>query len=85
MIKMLARFLGDPGFAKSRRVALYAALVVVLVADLLVPHHHAVFRWERWLGFSAGYGLVSCILIIVVSKFLGHQGGLMKREDFYDD
>jgi hypothetical protein len=24
------------------------------------------------------------VLLIFVSKFLGHQGGLMRREDYYD-
>jgi hypothetical protein len=28
---------------------------------------------------------VSCVIIILVSKFLGHQGGIMQGEDYYDD
>ena len=35
-------------------------------------------------GWSAVYGFGSCVLLIFVSKFLGHQGGLMRREDYYD-
>ena len=84
MIKKLADFMGDPRHARPRRRLLYVALLVVALVDLFVPRHHG-FWWEYWPGFSAVYGLVSCVLIIVVSKFLGHQGGLMKGEDFYDD
>ena len=67
----------------ARRVASFDKSAKALI-DLFVPRHHG-FWWEYWPGFSAVYGLVSCVLIIVVSKFLGHQGGLMKGEDFYDD
>jgi hypothetical protein len=35
-------------------------------------------------GFGSLYGLISCVLIIVVSKLLGKLW-LMRREDYYDD
>jgi len=84
MIRKLAAFMGDPGYVKQRHRLLYASLALVAIIDLFIPRHHGFF-WEYWPGFSALYGLISCVLIIVVSKFLGHQGGLMKREDFYHD
>jgi hypothetical protein len=62
----------------------FAALLALLVlADLVTPREHLLFEAEAWPGFSALYGLVSCVLIIWVSKLLGHAG-LMKPEDYYD-
>ncbi|RPJ04725.1 MAG: hypothetical protein EHM36_09445 [Deltaproteobacteria bacterium] len=43
---------------------------------------HAPFVWQRLPFFSAAYGFVGCIVIIVVSKALGHHW-LQKREDYY--
>jgi hypothetical protein len=40
--------------------------------------------WDRLPGWSAIYGFGSCVLLIFVSKFLGHRGGLMRRVDYYD-
>ena len=61
----------------------YGVLGLMGVLDIWVPREHAVFGWEWIWGFSAVVGFVSCVLIIVVSKALGHAG-LMKREDYYD-
>jgi hypothetical protein len=44
------------------------------------PHPHA---WDKIPLFYAGFGFVSCILIIVVSKFLG-KAFLQRPEDYYD-
>jgi O-antigen/teichoic acid export membrane protein len=40
------------------------------------------FFWQRLPFFSAAYGFVGCIVIIVASKALGHHW-LQKREDYY--
>lgn len=61
----------------------YASLVLVVAADFLIPRHHVFFFWDEIPGFSALYGLASCVAIIVFSKFLGHHW-LMKRENYYD-
>ena len=44
-------------------------------------HHH--FAFEGWPAFGSLYGLISCVLIIVVSKFIGKRL-LMRKEDYYD-
>ena len=72
------------GRARSRRRLFYLVLLLVVVADLLVPREHAEYLWDRLPGWSAAYGFGSCVLLIFFSKFLGHQGGLMRREDYYD-
>ena len=47
--------------------------------DVHPPHF-----WFEWIpAWGSLYGLVSCVAIIVVSKFLG-KTWLMRREDYYD-
>ena len=84
MIKKIVNFIGDPQNAAKNKRLLYIILVVVVISDFLVHRHHAEYIWDKIPGWGAVYGFISCVLIIVVSKFLGHQGGLMKREDYYD-
>jgi hypothetical protein len=43
---------------------------------------HGPFIWQRFPFFSAAYGFLGCIVIIVASKALGHHW-LQKREDYY--
>ncbi|ASY69666.1 MAG: hypothetical protein KK476_13555 [Sinorhizobium fredii] len=84
MIKSIVDFFGDEAHARQRRRLFYLVLVLIVLADFVVPREHAEYPWERLPGWSAVYGFVSCVLLIFVSKFLGHQGGLMRREDYYD-
>ncbi len=84
MIKKMVDYIGNPQYAKQRKWIGYAMLLVALVSDFLVPRGHALYIWEEIPGFHAVYGLIACVLIILVSKFLGHQGGIMKKEDYYD-
>lgn len=84
MIKRVVDFFGEERYASQRRRLFYLALVLIVIADFLVPREHAEYFWDRLPGWSAVYGFVSCVLLIFVSKFLGHQGGLMRREDYYD-
>ena len=57
-------------------------LVLVLALDLGVEHH-AHFGIEGTPGFSALYGFLACVLMVLGSKALGL---LLKRKDtFYDD
>jgi len=64
-----------------RKVA-YGVLAALVVLDFIIPRHHVEHFWDRIPGFHAVYGLVACVTIILVSKFLKHW--LMKREDYYD-
>lgn len=83
MIKKVVDFIGNPEHAKQRNRIGYAMLIAVVIADFLVHREHAEYFWENLPGFHAFYGFVACVLIIVVSKFLGHHG-IMKKEDYYD-
>lgn len=69
---------------KKLKIIFYIILVIVFISDFLAHRHHPYFIWDKIPGFSAVYGLISCILIVVVSKFIGKQCGIMKKEDYYD-
>jgi len=65
-------------------VCLFASVLVEVLIHLSPHFHsHAAFVWQEIPGFSALYGFVGCILIIVVSKTLGHHW-LQKEEDYYE-
>ena len=85
-MNFLQRQLEDPvRFARIKRW-FYVGLVAVAVAEivvLLVFPEENHFSFESWPAFGSIYGLVSCIAIILVSKFLG-KIWLMRREDYYD-
>ena len=80
--------LEDPNrFARIKRW-FYVGLAVVALAEIVLPlifqsDHPHHFSFESWPAFGSMYGLVSCVAIIVVSKFLG-KVWLMRREDYYD-
>lgn len=57
---------------------------LVLVDALLVDKEHAHTWIERLPGFWTLFGLVGCILLIILSKWFGHLG-IMTREDYYDE
>jgi hypothetical protein len=84
MIGRLVNFFGDAAHAKARWRLLLATLVVVFGADFLVHREHGDFFWDFIPGWAAAYGFVSCVAIIFASKLLGHQGRIMRDEDYYD-
>ena len=75
-------------FARIKRWC-YAILAVIVLAEIVLPllfngEHPQHFRFEKQIpAWGSLYGLVSCVAIIVVSKFLG-KVWLMRREDYYD-
>lgn len=85
-MSFLQRQLEDPvRFARIKRwfyVGLAAVALAEIVVLLVFPEEHH-FSFESWPAFGSIYGLVSCVAIIVVSKFLGKLC-LMRREDYYD-
>jgi hypothetical protein len=85
MIKRIVLYVGNPANASTLKKLSYVGLALVVVADFLVHREHAIYIWDKLPGWGAFYGFVSCVIIILVSKFLGHQGGIMQGEDYYDD
>ena len=80
----LVNFFGDAKYSKLRWRLLLVVLALIVVADFLVPRHNSEHFWGAIPGWGAGFGFVSCFAIIFVSKFIGHSGGLMRDEDYYD-
>ena len=71
----LEKQLEDPARFKRLTRAFYASLVVLALAEIVVPHlveqDHAHFAFEDLPAWGSLYGLVSCVVIIVASKLLG--------------
>ena len=87
-MSFLQRILEDPARLKRLKVLFYATLVLIAAAEVVLPivlhdeaHHH--FAFEGWPAFGSAYGFVSCVVIILVSKFIGKLW-LMRKEDHYD-
>lgn len=71
-----------PQIGKNVKGVLAIALAIVVVADFFIHKHHVYFFVDGLPGFSAAFAVISSILIIVISKGIGHAF-LMKREDYY--
>ena len=86
-MSFLERQLEDPvRFGRIKRWS-YVGLVVVALAEIVLPlvfpGDPSHFWFEGLPAWGSLYGLISCVAIIVVSKFLG-KVWLMRREDHYD-
>lgn len=65
-----------------KRIA-YGILVLLVLVDFVIPRHEIHFFGDKIYGFWSLFGFIACVLIIVISKWIGHHG-LMKDEDYYD-
>ena len=61
----------------------YGILVLLILADFVIPRHEIHFFGDKIPGFWSLFGFISCVLIIVVSKWIGHHW-LVRDEDYYD-
>ena len=61
----------------------YGVLAALVVIDFFVDKRHAHTWVEHIPGFWSIFGFVACVVIIIISKWFGHQG-IMTREDYYD-
>jgi|Deesub1362A_J573_1020465.scaffolds.fasta_scaffold00076_60 hypothetical protein len=79
----LSSLIEDERNLRTLRRLFYLALAITVLSDFMVKREYVEFLWEAIPGFSAVYGFLSCIFIIVFSKWIGHKW-LMKEEDYYD-
>lgn len=63
---------------------LLALLVILDALPFIVDKHHVHTGVEKIPGFWAVFGLIGCIILILVSKWFGKLG-IMQREDYYDE
>ena len=62
----------------------YGVLILLVVVDIFIPRNEVHFFGDEIPGFWSFFGLIACVLIIVISKWIGHLG-LMQREIYYDE
>jgi short subunit fatty acids transporter len=68
---------------KSLVIFCICVLVLLVVGDwLLVDKKSTHTVLEHFFGFWSLFGFLSCVVIIIVSKWFGHLG-IMKPEDYY--
>lgn len=62
-----------------------AVLALSFLVDFLLPSGpgHVDFPWSHIVGFFALFGFIACVVIVVISKLLGHYW-LQRKEDYYD-
>ena len=61
----------------------YGILVLLILVDFIIPRHEIHFFGDKIPGFWSLFGFISCVLIIVVSKWIGRHW-LVRDEDYYD-
>ena len=62
----------------------YIVLILVIIADFFIPRHEIHFIGDKIPGFWSIFGFVACILIILISKWIGHLG-IMQDENYYNE
>lgn len=72
----------DKSTVKILWILMIASLVLSLAAQFILPDEKHHFKVEDFPFFNAIFGFISCVVIVLVSKFLGF---FFKRgEDYYD-
>ena len=67
----------------AKRIA-YGALILLIVVDFIIPRHEVHFFGDNIRGFWSLFGFIACVLIIIISKWIGRLG-LMQDESYYDE
>ncbi|QTF93583.1 hypothetical protein [Halomonas sp. BM-2019] len=70
--------------ARWLKRGLLAAMLALVIADLLIPTGYDRFAWESWGGFGALFGALACVVLIGLAKGLG-LGLVYRREDYYEE
>lgn len=83
----LEKYLEDPVRFKRLKRCFYAGLAILALTEFAAPRlfhgEPADFWFEDLPAWESLYGLISCVVIITGSKFLGKLW-LMRRENYYD-
>ena len=76
-----------PENVKKLLLGLFVGCGIFIVIDLIFLitgyDKHPYLRWEKWPGFYAVYGFVSCVVLVLISKHL-LRPLVMRDEDYYD-
>lgn len=86
-MNIFEKILEDPVRFRTTKKIFYISLAIIALLEIVFIYGfhlgYGHFWFENLPAFGTVYGFISCVLIIFVSKFLGHQW-LMKKEDYYD-
>ena len=66
-----------------KRIA-YATLILIILIDFFIPRYEIHFFGDGITGFWSLFGFVACILIILISKWIGHLG-IVQDENYYNE
>ena len=66
-----------------KRIA-YSALILIIITDFFIPRQEIHFIGDEMTGFWSLFGFVACVLIILISKWIGHLG-IMQDENYYNE
>ena len=69
---------------KAVKKIAYIVLILIIVTDFFIPRHEIHFIGDQIPGFWSLFGFVACILIILISKWIGHLG-IMQDENYYNE
>jgi hypothetical protein len=69
-----------PGTIRVLWIAFIVVLALTVAAELAV-HLHPRFRLERWFGFHAAWGFLSCVGMVLFANLLGLF--LRRPDDYY--
>ncbi|MEX1994143.1 MAG: hypothetical protein WD929_05730 [Steroidobacteraceae bacterium] len=61
----------------------FVAVLALTVAAQLVVHVHGYFRVDGWFAFSAIYGFLACVAMVLFAKLLGLV--LKRRDSYYEE
>ena len=70
--------------SKIMKYIAYATLILIILIDYFIPRHEIHFFGDRIPGFWSLFGFVACILIILISKWIGHLG-IVQDENYYNE
>ena len=69
---------------KTMKNIAYAVLIFIIVMDFFIPRHEIHFFGDGIPGFWSIFGFIACILIILISKWIGRLG-IMQDENYYNE
>jgi hypothetical protein len=78
----------EPGFFDKKRnvdmiLRVFYVICIFLVLMDFIVHRHIYVAFEKIPAFYAIYGLVACVVLVVLAKQL--RVLLMRGEDYYQD
>ena len=69
---------------RRRLLVILIVLIALVFIDLLWRESHGHFAWSGIPAFYALLGLIGCVVIVLISKWLGHHW-LQKKHDYYEE